>query len=114
MGWLVYSPAEVSMRNFLYQLDYYLPLPAVPQAADPDPEVLTALAAGCVAVLPPPFAEALGEAAVYCAPEETAETVRAWHRRRAALREQSERGRAFVRRHHSPELYASRVATLLT
>ena len=113
VGWLVYSPAEVSMRNFLYQLDYYLPLPAVAWAADPDAEVLTALAAGCVAVLPPPFAEAFGEAAVYCAPEETADTVRAWHRRRAALREQSERGRAFVRRHHSPEVYASRIATLL-
>ncbi|HEY7272093.1 MAG TPA: glycosyltransferase, partial [Actinoplanes sp.] len=70
-GWLVYTPADVSVRNFLYQLDYYLPLPAAGQHTDPDPEVLTALAAGCVAVLPPPFAEAFGDAAVYCAPDDT-------------------------------------------
>ncbi|HEY7271290.1 MAG TPA: glycosyltransferase family 2 protein, partial [Actinoplanes sp.] len=99
--------------NFLYQLDYYLPLPAGGQHTDPDPEVLTALAAGCVAVLPPPFAEAFGDAAVYCAPYDTTDPVRAWHGRRAALREQSERGRAFVRRQHSPELYAERIATLI-
>jgi hypothetical protein len=113
LGWLVYTPAEVGTRNFLYQLDYYLPLPAAAQPADPDPDVLIALAAGCVAVLPPPFAEAFGDAAVYCAPEETADTVRAWHGRRAALREQSDRGRAFVLRHHSPQLYAARIATLI-
>jgi hypothetical protein len=112
-GWLVYTPADVSVRSFLYQLDYYLPLPAAEQYTDPDPELLTALAAGCVAVLPPPFAETFGDAAVYCAPDDTTDTVRAWHGRRAALSEQSERGRAFVRRQHSPELYAERIATLI-
>jgi hypothetical protein len=112
-GWLVYSPADVSLRNFLYQLDYYLPLPAAEQPTDPDQDVLTALAAGCVAVLPPAFAETFADSAVYCAPDETGDTVRAWHGRRLALREQVDRGRAYVRHHHSPELYAERVATLI-
>jgi hypothetical protein len=113
-GWLVYGPADVTVRNFLYQLDYYLPLPAAEQPTDPDPEVLSALAAGCVVLLPPPFADTFGDAAVYCTPDETADTVRVWHGRRAALREQSDRGRAFVRRHHAPELYAERIATLIS
>jgi hypothetical protein len=111
-SWLVYTTADVSVRNFLYQLDYYLPLPAPEQPTDPDPEMLTALAAGCVPVLPPAFAETYGAAAIYCAPDEVAETVRTWHGRRAALREQSDRGPAFVRRQHTPELYAERIATL--
>jgi O-antigen biosynthesis protein len=111
--WLVYTPADVSVRNFLYQLDYYLPPPDGDHPSDPDQDVLTALAAGCVPVLPPPFAETFGESAVYCAREEIGDTVRAWHGRRAALRDQIDRGRAFVRRHHSPELYAERIATLI-
>ena len=112
-GWLVYGPADVTVRNFLYQLDYYLPLPPADQPTDPDPEVLTALAAGCVVILPAPFADTFGDAAVYCAPDEIADTVRVWHGRRAALREQSDRGRAFVRQHHAPELCAERIATMI-
>jgi hypothetical protein len=112
-GWLVYTPADLSLRNFLYQLDYYLPPPDADVVTDAEPDVLTALAAGCVPVLPEPFAEAYGDAAVYCAPDEVADTVRAWHGRRAALGKQCDRGRAFVRLHHAPDVYAERVATLI-
>jgi hypothetical protein len=81
---------------------------------DAEPQLLTALAPGCVAVLPYRFAETFGDnAAVYCAPDEVAEAVRTWHGRRATLREQSDRGPAFVRRQHPPELYAERIATLI-
>ncbi|MEU8814061.1 glycosyltransferase family 2 protein [Actinoplanes sp. NPDC048796] len=113
-SWLVYSPADVSPRSFLYQIDFYLHLPADDEPADPDPDVLAALAAGCVAVLPHRYAEAFGEAAVYCAPAELLDTVRMLHGNRRALREQAERGTAFVRRHHAHELYADRVAVLAT
>jgi hypothetical protein len=112
-GWLVYAPAEVTLRSFLYQVDFYLPAPAGRVATDADPAVLTALAAGCVAVLPHRFAETYGDAAVYCTPSRVAHTVRALHARPGALGEQSERGRHFVRQQHGHDLFAERVAALV-
>jgi O-antigen biosynthesis protein len=113
-GWLVYGPDDVSLRSFLGQIDFYLHLPPDDEPADPVPDVLTALAAGCVAVLPYRYAPAFGEAAVYCAPDEVPDTVGRLHADRRALREQGARGADFVRRHHAHELYAERVARLAT
>ena len=112
-GWLVYAPGEVSLRGFLGQLDYYLAAPGERAATDPDPAVLSALAAGCVAVLPPCYAGTYRDAAVYCTPADTQLTLRTLHGRPAALREQSERGREFVARHHGHEVFADTVAVLL-
>ncbi|GAB2624738.1 hypothetical protein Aab01nite_18560 [Paractinoplanes abujensis] len=111
-SWLVYGPGDVTLRSFLYQIDFYLHLPADDEPADPAPDVLAALAAGCVAVLPYRYAPAFGEAAVYCTPEEVPDTVGQLHANRNALREQAARGSDFVRRHHAHELYAERVAWL--
>ncbi|MBU2662146.1 glycosyltransferase family 2 protein [Actinoplanes bogorensis] len=111
-SWLVYGPGDVSLRSFLYQIDFYLHLPADDEPADPAPDVLAALAAGCVAVLPYRYASTFGEAAVYCAPDEVHDTVRLLHADRRALLDQGARGFDFVRRHHAHELYAERVAWL--
>ena len=113
LDWLVYSAADVSLRSFFYQVDFYLQSPSAQACTDPDEKVLTALAAGCVVLLPHRFAPAFGEAAAYCAPEEIADTVRMLHGRRSALREQSDRGREFVRQRHGHDLFAERVAALL-
>jgi hypothetical protein len=113
-SWLVYGPADVSLRSFLYQVDFYLHLPGADTPADPDPDVLAALAAGCVVLLPYRYAATFGEAAVYCAADEVSDTVRLLHADRKALREQSARGPEFVRRHHGHALYAERVARLAT
>jgi hypothetical protein len=113
-NWLVYTPADVSLRSFLYQIDFYLHLPPAGAPADPSPDLLTALAAGCVVVLPYRYAATFGEAAVYCAPDEVPDTVRMLHEDRRRLREQSARGPEFVRRHHGHEVYAERVARLAT
>ncbi len=113
-SWLVYGPDDVSLRSFLYQIDFYLHLPSDDEPADPGPDVLAALAAGCVAVLPYRYAPAFGEAAVYCEPDEVQDTVRLLHADRRALRDQGARGADFVRRHHAHELFAERVAWLAT
>jgi hypothetical protein len=113
-GWLVYGPAEVSLRSFLYQIDFYLHLPAPGAPADPSPEVLTALAAGCVVVVPHRYASTFGEAAVYCEPDEVPDMVRKLHEDRSRLREQSARGPEYVRRHHGHERFAERVIQLAT
>ncbi|MCU7723681.1 glycosyltransferase family 2 protein [Actinoplanes sp. KI2] len=113
-SWLVYGPAEVSLRSFLYQVDFYLHLPRPDMPADPDPDVLAALAAGCVVLLPSRYAAALGDAAVYCEATDVPETVRRLHADKAALRAQAARGPEFVRRHHGHEVYAERAARLAT
>jgi hypothetical protein len=113
-SWLVYGPTDVTLRSFLYQVDFYLHLPPADTPADPDPDVLAALAAGCVVVLPYRYAGTFGDAAVYCEPEEVSDTVGSLHRNQRALREQSARGPAFVHRHHGHALYAERVARLAT
>jgi O-antigen biosynthesis protein len=112
-GWLVYTAADLSLRNFLYQVDFYLRLPPAQASTDAEPTVLAAMAAGCVVLLPYRFAPTFGEAAVYCAADEVTETVRALHGRRTALREQSDRGREFVAQRHGHEVFAERVATLV-
>ena len=111
-SWLVYTAADLNLRNFLYQVDFYLPLPDDRTPADAEPAVLAAMAAGCVAVLPPRYADTFGDAAVYCPPAELADTVRTWHGRRTAARQQSSRGREFVRRHHGHDRYADHVVAL--
>jgi O-antigen biosynthesis protein len=113
-AWLVYGPAEVSLRSFLYQVDFYLHLPRPDAPADPDPDLLAALAAGCVVLLPYRYAATFGDAAVYCDAAEVPETVRLLHEDRTALRAQAARGPEFVRRHHGHDLYADRAARLAT
>ena len=111
-SWLVYGPHDVTLRSFLYQVDFYLHLPAPESPADADPDVLAALAAGCVVVLPYRYAPTFGDAAVYCSTDEIPDTIRLLHGNRRALRAQSERGPDFVRRNHNHALYAERVAAL--
>jgi hypothetical protein len=111
--WLVYSATDLSLRNFLYQVDFYLHLPAEQAPTDADPVVLAAMAAGCVVLMPYRFAETFGDAAVYCAADEVPDTVRMLHERQTVLRDQSERGQEFIRERHGHERYAERAATLL-
>ena len=111
-SWLVYRPGDLDLRCFLGQLDFYLPMPGEETPADADPTVLAALAAGCVVVLPPRYRATFGDAAVYAETRELAGAVRKLHSRSAALTAQRDRGRAFVRAHHSHSLYADRILAL--
>jgi hypothetical protein len=111
-SWLVYAADEVTPRAFLQQVDFYLPLPAGRAPADAEPDVLAALAAGCVVVLPHRYAPAYGDAAVYSSVADLAGTVRALHPSRTAVAEQRDRGREFVRRIHGHDRYAERISAL--
>lgn len=111
-SWLIYRPDDLDLRCFLNQLDFYLPLPGDDTPADAEPAVLAALAAGCVVVLPPRYRSAFGDAAVYATTPELAGAVRTLHSLSAPLTAQRDRGRAFVRAHHSHARYADRVIAL--
>ncbi|MCA2215141.1 glycosyltransferase [Jidongwangia harbinensis] len=110
--WLVYGAGEVTLRSFLYQVDFYLHLPAEDALTDPEPGVLAAMAAGCVPVLPYRFSGTFGDAALYSAPPEVADTIRTLHGRRTELHRLSERSRAFVQSLHHHDRYAERVESL--
>ncbi|HEV7963177.1 MAG TPA: glycosyltransferase family 2 protein [Actinoplanes sp.] len=110
--WLVYGPAETDLRVFLNQLDFYLHFPDDQATRDADPALLTALAAGCVLVLPHRFAPTFGEAALYCEEADIERTVRGMQRGSAFLA-QSKRGREFVRQGYGHERFADRIAALL-
>ncbi|HWS35402.1 MAG TPA: glycosyltransferase family 2 protein, partial [Actinoplanes sp.] len=112
-GWLVYHPSDVDIRGFLHQLDFYLYLPSDEPATVTCPEILTAMAAGCIPLLPHGHAAVFGPAALYADPAEIAETAGSLHRGPAALLTQSERGRRFLEDHHQHRHYADAVAALL-
>jgi hypothetical protein len=110
--WLVYQPSDVTLRSFLHQVDFYLHLPPEHASRDAEPALLTALAAGCVLLLPHRYAPTFGDAAVYCEPAEIAGTVQRLHRRRDEFLAQSARGREFVRRRYGHDRYAERIGEL--
>ncbi|MBB2942194.1 hypothetical protein FB565_001907 [Actinoplanes lutulentus] len=113
-GWLVYGRPDLGPRAFLNQLDFYLHLPADERTTALDPELLAALAAGCVPVLPHRYRPLLGPAAIYCEPEEVASTVSRLHRRPDTLAQQSRRGRDLVRLAHHHGRFAESITALLT
>ncbi|MBG0562055.1 glycosyltransferase [Actinoplanes aureus] len=112
-GWLRYRPSDVDTRTFLHQLDFYLHFPADDCPVVAVPELIVALAAGCVPVLPHRYAPLFGPAAVYCDPDDLAATVRQLHGRPGQLRAQSARGLEFVRHNHHHDRYAEAVTALL-
>ncbi|WP_433826948.1 glycosyltransferase family 2 protein [Actinoplanes sp. CA-015351] len=113
-GWLVYGRPDLGPRAFLNQLDFYLHLPADERTTALDPELLAALAAGCVPVLPHRYRPLLGPAAIYCEPEEVASTVSRLHRRPDTLAQQSRRGRDMVRLSHHHGRFAESITALLS
>ena len=93
-GWLVYLRSEVTPREYLAQLDFFV------DQSGPTSRARTthaaALASGAVLVVPTSFRPVYGDAAVYSSPAELAGTVRALHQDGPAWLAQSRRGRAYA------------------
>ncbi|MEU8655162.1 glycosyltransferase family A protein [Actinoplanes philippinensis] len=113
-GWLVYRPSDLDTRGFLHQLDFYLHLPVDDRLPATCAEVLIAMAAGCIPVLPHDHAAVFGTAALYATAGEVVDVATGLHRDPAALLAQSERGLAFVRENHPHARYAEAVDEFLT
>jgi hypothetical protein len=113
VNWLVYEYDEVSVRNFLYQLDFYVHFPH-PNAVEAfGRSILEALATGCVAVLPAQFSRTFRDAAVYCAPQDVAAVVTRYHGDRDLFLEQSRLATERVEQWFSHEGHARRVGWLM-
>ncbi|WP_203973480.1 glycosyltransferase family 2 protein [Planotetraspora silvatica] len=111
-NWLVYENDEVDARSFMYQIDFYIHF-ATDMADDADQMILTALASGCVLILPKHLSDVFGNAAVYCAPEDVEKTLRHYYKAPAKFLEQSRRGRRWVRENHGQEAYTRLISSLV-
>lgn len=98
-AWLNFHVGDIDRRTYYRSLDYFVHYPQQRAAAGIELPVLEALAAGCVAVLPPWMEAAYGEAAVYAAPQEVQDTLAAFTRDPEAFMQQSRRGVEFARAH---------------
>src|SRR5690606_3903954 len=75
-NWMVYSDRDVSVRSYLYQIDFFVLFTRTDDVGADLHPLLEALAAGCVVLLPPRFARIFGDAAVYCDERSVREVVR--------------------------------------
>ncbi|MGH3703858.1 MAG: glycosyltransferase [Agromyces sp.] len=110
--WLVFDVNEVPARNFLNQIDFfvYFHHPVLQEAFGR--AILEALAAGCVAVLPPHFKPVFEDAALYCDSSEVQSLVHEYHSNPELYFEQSLRGQNAARDQYGYEHFRKLVKEL--
>ncbi|MGH8793091.1 MAG: glycosyltransferase, partial [Stackebrandtia sp.] len=111
-NWVVYDYDEVSVRSFLYQLDFYVYFPHPNMIEAFGRAVLEALASGCVVILPHEFSATFGDAAIYCGPDAVSEVVAHHYANPDAFLKQSRHAQDRVRERFSHQSYVDLVATL--
>lgn len=74
--WLVFHPGETAERDLFRQVQFFI-LPAdATEEIEVVPRVIEAVSTGALVIVPPSFAEILGDAAIYAAPEEALEAAK--------------------------------------
>jgi len=109
--WVVFPHRYLDPRTFLSSLDFFVPDHRFPSAFAQ--ATVQALAAGCVAVLPPQLEPTFGPAAVYATGDEVIDRVWQLYGDLPAYRAQAAAARAYVAQHFAPERYVARVRGLL-
>ena len=113
-NWSLFETGAIAPERFLRGLDYLVHHPGWRRRAEVDRGILEGLASGAVAVLPRELAPVFGDAALY--PEDgrdALETMVALFRDREAFLAQVQRGQAFVRENHGPEIHLERIEALI-
>ena len=111
-NWLVYDYDEVSVRSFLFQIDFfvYFPHPRMIEAFGRT--VLEALASGCVVILPPHFVDTFGDGALYCSPEDVLNLVKRYSSNRRLFLAQSRLAQQRVRERYGHQRYVAQIVAL--
>jgi hypothetical protein len=112
-SWLVYDSRDLSLRAFLFQIDFFVYFPSERVEYPPLEVLALAMASGAIVVVPQRFLPYLGGAAVYCSPEDVTATIHRYHKDPEVIRDQITRGLAFVAKYHSPDRYAAAVSLLM-
>ncbi|WP_335986432.1 glycosyltransferase [Glycomyces sp. MUSA5-2] len=111
--WTCYGFNETDVDSFLYQLDFWIYFPHPMQYEAFGRAVLEALAAGCVAVLPPRFEPVFGDAALYCEPSEVVPLVDGLYADPERYLDRSALAQQRVRERFSHDSYRKLVSDLL-
>ncbi|MBO3735265.1 glycosyltransferase [Glycomyces niveus] len=104
------DPAEV--RSFLHQIDFFACFPQEDVASIPPAEVLEALAAGCVVLMPPRLRDAFGEGPVYCEPSEVLDVIAEFHADPQRFAEYSRKIQQATFERHGPADFAATLRRL--
>jgi len=112
-AWLVLEDGELSARSFLSSLDYIVQYQHDSAVDTFARSTLEAIAAGCVAVLPPALEPVFGPAAIYAPPEDAIALVHRLYRDPVAHWAQVARANEAIRDRFGASRYADRVAKLL-
>ncbi|MEE6283152.1 glycosyltransferase family 2 protein [Georgenia sp. MJ170] len=111
--WMVLPRDYMPVHTFLNAIDFFVYYQHADAYDAFGRAALEALAAGCVAVLPPHLEATFGPGAVYAAETEALATVRELYADPAAYRAQSAAAVAYVDERFGPRTYASLVDSLL-
>ncbi|WP_158645612.1 glycosyltransferase [Stackebrandtia albiflava] len=114
LNWVSYDYDEVGVREFLYQLDFFIYFPHLVQIEAFGRAILEALAAGCVVILPHRFEATFKDAAVYCESFEVSEVVDGFRSSPSAFLRQSRLARQRVTERHSHQSYFDLVSRYLS
>lgn len=95
-NWDVLEFDSVSVDDFIQGLDFFLHFVHEDYIEEFGRNVMEAMAAGRVAILPASFRDIFGDAAVYCDPEDVADVVRAFWADPERYRAQAQKGLDFV------------------
>ncbi|GGL08789.1 hypothetical protein GCM10012284_49290 [Mangrovihabitans endophyticus] len=112
-SWCVYQRDQVDVRSFLHQLDFFVYYPHPDMVEAFGRAVLEALAAGCVAVLPPHFRDTFGDAAVYCDAADVPAVIERYRDDRDLFLAQSRAAQDRVERTWSHARYAELMTALV-
>lgn len=96
-NWLIYGFEEVSIRNFLFQLDFWVHFPHPDQPVELSRSLLEALASGCVVILPVRYRPVVGDAAVYSDESHVQDAVAEYRGNLQEFIGQSLKGQEYIR-----------------
>ena len=113
-NWHVLEFDSVPVSQFISELDFFLHFVHDDYIEEFGRNVMEAMAAGRVVILPSGFLDIFGDAAIYCEPEDVAQTVRAVWADSKRYRAQAERGLAFVHRNCARDVVKQNLQSLLS
>ena len=112
-NWNVLNFDSVEVEDFLERLDFFLHFTNDDYIEEFGRNIMEAMAAGKVAILPPNYEVVFDDAAIYCAPKDVKATVLEYWNSQDKYREQATRGFEFVKANCSLNIVEQRLKRLL-
>ena len=111
-NWMAYEHDEISIRSFLFQIDFWAYFPPPAWTEEHDQAILEALAAGCVVILPHRFADVRGRCRLL-PPQRGRRDHQRYHSNPELFAEQSALAQQRVRTMFGQKEYSELVSRLL-